>query len=81
MAPTWHDSVDSWVVKNYGVGERFSIEDAYDQLEEDLARAHPNNRNVRATIRDVLQDLRSEERIEFQGERGTPMAGWYERKN
>ena len=36
------------------------IDEVYEQLEEDLAKAYPNNPEVRETVREVLGDLKDE---------------------
>lgn len=48
------------------LGETFTLEDIY-RHEKHLARLHPDNRNIRAKIRQQLQVLRDEGFIEFTG--------------
>jgi type II restriction enzyme len=53
------------VVSSLGKTE-FDLADVYEH-EGDLARLHPNNRNVRPKIRQQLQELRNLELLEFCG--------------
>lgn len=48
------------------LGSTFRLEDVY-SFEEDLARLHPDNRNVRPKIRQQLQVLRDVGLVRFQG--------------
>ncbi len=78
VAITWHDSIEKPIKAKYSIGDEFTIDDIY-ALEQDLAEQYPKNNHIRATIRDVLQDLRDEGFIAFEGERGEPEAGRYKR--
>jgi len=53
-------------VKSADGGETFTLEDIY-RHEKHLAKLHPDNRNIRAKIRQQLQVLRDEGFIEFIG--------------
>lgn len=56
---TWHDEVLKRIEKRYAPGQRFTIHDVYG-WEEELKKIYPNNRNIAATFRDVVQELRDE---------------------
>jgi len=57
-----------------GIGGVFKLRGLYDH-EAALARKFPNNRNIRANIRDVLQKLRDLGEIQFLGY-GVYTGGW-----
>lgn len=75
---TWRTEIEDRIKKNFDVNERFEIEDVYEWA-GDLKRRYPKNRHIYETLRDVLQDLRDDEVIEFRGERGEETAGEYKR--
>lgn len=62
---SWTDSVHAIV---RGLPEEFTTQDVYAK-EKPLQRAHPENRNVRAKIRQQLQVLR-DRNVLAQSERG-----------
>ncbi len=66
----WTDSLKQLISLEAGVGGTFTIEDVYSH-ESWLARRYPDNRHIRATIRDKLQDLRDEGYLEFVDNQGT----------
>lgn len=61
---TWHDAMLDKLGKRYAAGETFTIEDAY-EYEQAMKRMYPNNKHVRETIRDLLQQYRDEGLIRF----------------
>lgn len=67
---SWPKMLGSIIDTLVPVGERFNIEDVY-AYEDRLAREFPNNRNIRASIRDTLQKLRKFGDIEFIDYEGT----------
>ena len=75
---TWRSEVEDQVRRKARVGQRFTIDDIY-EMDEVMSAKYPNNRHVKATLRDVLQQLRDEGLIEQLGERGTDEAGNYKR--
>lgn len=52
------------------MGQTFSIEDVY-EWEEHFKKIYPNNRHVRETQRDLLQQFRDEGLIKFDDWEGT----------
>ena len=67
---TWMGELKSRIGREFDVGERFTIEDVY-EWEEHFHRIYPNNRHVRETLRDLLQQLREEGVIKFDDYEGT----------
>ena len=61
---TWHDSVLDKLGNKYAAGETFSIEDVY-ELEKTMKAMYPNNRHVRETLRDLMQQYRDEGLVRF----------------
>lgn len=67
---TWSKVLESKIKKRYSPEQRFTIEDLY-ELEAEMARLYPENRHIRETIRDAVQQLRDEEILEFIDNQGT----------
>ena len=67
---TWNKEIETRIKRRFAPHERFTIEDLYD-LEEEMARLYPQNRHVRETIRDVVQQLRDCGFLEFLDNQGT----------
>lgn len=65
---TWIEDVFDCLTKIEG--EIFSLDDVY-QFETHLSKLHPNNRNVKAKIRQQLQFLRDDGKLEFVNDYGT----------
>ena len=66
---TWRNHVRSRIEGNWEIGDEFTIDEVYD-FEGELRRLYPRNRNVRAKLRQVLQELREEGIIEFVNQNG-----------
>jgi hypothetical protein len=66
---TWSSELWGMISGRFAVGQRFSIEDIY-AWEEYLAEKHPNNRHIRETCRDKLQEFRDLDLIEFVDDEG-----------
>lgn len=47
---------------------RFTLQDFYEQFEDELSKLHPQNMNVRAKMRQQLQILRDRGELRFLGE-------------
>jgi type II restriction enzyme len=67
---TWRSDLLAVVRNRWRIGEEFTLCELY-LLEDELARAHPNNKDVRAKIRQTLQVLRQDLFVEFVTYRGT----------
>jgi hypothetical protein len=67
---SWPESLKRLIAFHADVGGTFTIEDLYSH-ESSLARRYPDNRHIRETIRDKVQDLRNEGYIEFLDNQGT----------
>jgi hypothetical protein len=65
--PSWKDSLTPLIRFEAEVGETFTLDDMY-AYEHRLARRYPENRHIRETIRDKLQELRDDEFIRFLGD-------------
>ena len=61
---TWHDSVLDKLGNKYAAGETFGIEDVY-ALEQAMKEMYPNNKHVRETLRDLMQQYRDEGLVRF----------------
>jgi len=60
---------DVWTIVRR-LPEKFTLGDVY-KFKEELATKHPGNRHVEAKIRQQLQVLRDERKIEFVDNRGS----------
>jgi hypothetical protein len=67
---TWRSEVWGLIEKRFAVGQQFSLQDVYG-WEEHLSEKYPNNRHIRETCRDVLQQFRELDLIEFVDDEGT----------
>lgn len=70
---TWKDDVYVGLLR-YGESnatERFTLQEFYRHAEDRLAAKHPDNDNVRAKIRQILQRLRDDGQLEFLDDSGT----------
>jgi hypothetical protein len=67
---TWSKHIETRIKRRFAPEERFTIEDLY-KLEEEMARLYPENRHIRETIRDVVQDLRDDGTLDFVDNQGT----------
>ncbi len=70
MSGTWMDELWNIVCGRWSIGERFTLTDIM-AYENHFARLYPSNRFVAAKLRQTLQYLRDEERIEFVDDLGT----------
>ena len=66
---TWHDSVLDKLGNKYAAGETFTIEDVY-ALEHAMKEMYPNNKHVRETLRDLMQQYRDEGLVRFSDYEG-----------
>lgn len=76
---TWHDRLERNLKTNWEIGELFTLSEVYEKFLDELSQAYPANRNLEASTRDVLQQLRDEGMLQFQGDRGDPNSGTYKR--
>jgi hypothetical protein len=67
---TWRDELHDLIRRRWYVGQEFTIQDLY-AFEAYLAEKYPNNKHIRETLRDKIQDLRNEGFIEFMNYKGT----------
>ncbi len=67
---TWRKEVRVRIEGKWEVGELFTIGEVYD-FETELQQVYPGNRNVRAKLRQILQELRDEGTLEFLQQNGT----------
>lgn len=64
---TWKDDVYIELLRYTETNEteQFTLEEFYQYAENQLAAKHPNNNNVQAKIRQILQRLRDDGQLEF----------------
>lgn len=66
----WKQDVLAIIRNHWGDGREFYLPQLY-EFEEDLARLHPANRNIRSKIRQSLQYLRDARIVEFVDDQGS----------
>jgi hypothetical protein len=67
---TWKQDLRAVINNHWQVGQEFLLIDLY-LFEDSLSLLHPNNRNIRAKIRQITQQLRRELILEFVDRQGT----------
>lgn len=67
---TWKKELLALIKNHWRIGAEFTLHDLY-MFEAELGVAHPQNRTVRAKIRQTIQDLRRDLIVEFVDDRGT----------
>lgn len=67
---TWKQDLLAIIKNHWNIGAEFTIHDLY-MFEEELAATHPDNKTIRAKIRQAAQDLRRDLIVEFVDGRGT----------
>ena len=61
---SWVGDLDGLLRERFKPGDEFTLTDVY-AFEPELLRTRPNAQNVRARIRDALQQLRHHRTLEF----------------
>lgn len=67
---TWKQDLLAIIKNHWSIGAEFTIHDLY-MFEEELAATYPDNKFIRAKLRQVAQDLRRDLIVEFVDGRGT----------
>ena len=71
MGTTWKAELAEIVRRNWGVGQRFTLDEVY-RFEEHFKRLYPANNHVRQKLCEMMQKLRDEDRlVEFVDNQGT----------
>lgn len=70
-AVTWKIALEHEFRAHYVIGQDFSLTDLYRRAEDSLQRQFPSNNRVRATMRNVLQQLRNDGLLLFVDNDGT----------
>jgi hypothetical protein len=68
---SWRSTLAREIRSNYAVGQIFSLTDLYRRSESALQKEFPRNTRARATMRNVLQQLRNDGMLAFMDDHGT----------
>lgn len=65
----WKEEVYKIIKDNWEIGATFTLEDMY-KFEDHFQNLYPENNHIRDKIRQTLQKLRDDNKIEFINDRG-----------